>query len=149
MNDREEKTGRIIEEFFKVIPRFFKDIHRPPIKRIGLNRSQLILLFFLKDGEVCLKDISKKSYISKGMLSIAANSLARRGYIERVEDDKDRRRDILTITSKGKKILEEFREGIKLEAREKFLVLSDEEMETLLKAIRILKKVSENINRGR
>ncbi|MCD6239856.1 MAG: MarR family transcriptional regulator [Thermotogae bacterium] len=145
MNERETKVEKILDGLFREIPHLMKNFHRSMDKILGLNKSQIMVFSLLHRGKKGLKEISEQSHISKGMLSVAVQSLVEKGYVQRVEDKNDRRRNILTVTSRGEKLIGEIEEKIKRYVKDNLYILSDEELDTLIRAIEIFKKISKNI----
>ncbi len=145
MNERETKVEKILDGLFREIPHLMKNFHRSMDKIFGLNKSQIMVFSLLHRGKKGLKEISEQSHISKGMLSVAVQSLVEKGYVQRVEDKNDRRRNILTVTPMGEKLIGEIEEKIKRYVKDDLYILSDEELDTLIRAIEIFKKISKNI----
>lgn len=145
MNERETKVEKILDGLFREIPHLMKNFHGSMDKILGLNKSQIMVFSLLHRGEKGLKELSEHSHISKGMLSVAIQSLVEKGYVQRVEDKNDRRRNILTVTSAGENFARELEEKIKRYVKDDLYVLSDEELDILIRAIEIFKKISKNM----
>jgi DNA-binding MarR family transcriptional regulator len=73
----------------------------------GLSPSQIITLFSLYHGEPCgVSAIGSQLGLSNAASSQLIDRLVLQGLIERAEDPTDRRAKCLTITSKGKALVE-------------------------------------------
>jgi len=73
----------------------------------GLSPSQIITLFSLYHGEPCgVSAIGSQLGVSNAASSQLIDRLVLQGWIERTEDPADRRAKCLTITSKGKALVE-------------------------------------------
>ncbi len=74
----------------------------------GLSPSQVITLFRLYHGGSCgVKAIGSQLGVSNAASSQLVDRLVLLGLIERTEDPKDRRAKYITITGKGKTLLEQ------------------------------------------
>ncbi len=88
-----------------------------------------------KDNLNTMANIAKVLSVSPGSLTTAVNALVKKGYLSRCHDENDRRRVLVTPTETGvevnnahKKFHDEMMEFVSQ-------ILSDDEMETILKAL--------------
>lgn len=88
-------------------------------ERFGLARAEFVILYSLGlvDG-VTASEIAASTAFPKNTLSRAVNRIARLGLIARREGENDRRQHNLTLTAKGRAILDE--------AMPRFVALEDE-----------------------
>ncbi len=105
----------------------------------GLSPSQVITLFRLYHGGPCgVSEISSQLGVTNAASSQLIDKLVTVGLIERTEDPGDRRAKHLTITDKGKRVLEQ---GIA--ARRKWMEtlttrLTPEQQVTVMAALTVL-----------
>lgn len=68
-----------------------------------------------KSESKTMSDVAKRSLVTSGTLTVAVNRLQQKGYINRVQDEKDRRIFRLTLTKKANDVLkihDEFHENM-------------------------------------
>jgi DNA-binding MarR family transcriptional regulator len=98
----------------------------------GLNQNQHAILCCLDEfGPACQKDIAVRLGIDSGDIVAFIDGLQAKGLLERRRDERDRRRQILTITPEGSCMLGEV-EDLFTQAESGLLgVLSQADRETL------------------
>ena len=77
-------------------------------ERFGLSRAEFVVIYSLglMDG-VTASEIAASTAFPKNTLSRAVNRIAELGFIERHEDENDRRQHNLTLTPEGRALLDE------------------------------------------
>ena len=77
-------------------------------ERFGLSRAEFVVIYSLglMDG-VTASEIAASTAFPKNTLSRAVNRIAKLGFIERHEDENDRRQHNLTLTPEGRALLDE------------------------------------------
>ena len=102
------------------------------IKKSGLTSAQFGVLDALYNkGDLRICELIEKILTTSGNITVVIKNLEKDGFIQRKPDPEDRRSCIITITDKGRKVIEEvFPEHIK-NVESIFNVLSDEEKITL------------------
>ena len=76
------------------------------LAEVGLSQHQHAILCCLDEyGSACQKDIAARLGIDGGDIVAFIDGLQGRGLVERERDQRDRRRQILTITASGKRLL--------------------------------------------
>lgn len=77
-------------------------------ERFGLTRAEFVVIYSLglQDG-VTASEIAISTAFAKNTLSRAVNRIAELGLIHRVESEADRRQQKLTLTARGKALLDE------------------------------------------
>lgn len=115
----------------------------------GLSPSQIITLFSLYRGDPCgITAIGSQLGVSNAASSQLIDRLVLQGYIERAENPADRRAKCLTITGKGKALVER---GII--ARTQWMVglttkLSPEQQATVIAALTMLTNCASKIGKN-
>jgi len=79
---------------------------------LGLTVSQFGVLEALYHlGPLFQKDLAKKILKSTGNITMVVDNLEKRGLVERVRDEADRRHYLVTITGNGKRLIRSFFPG--------------------------------------
>lgn len=112
------------------------------IKKSGLTPAQFGVLDALYNkGDLRIYELIEKILTTSGNITVVIKNLEKDGLIEKKPDPEDKRSCIITITDKGKKIIEDvFPEHIK-NIEGIFSVLTDEEkiiLKTILKKFKSL-----------
>jgi MarR family 2-MHQ and catechol resistance regulon transcriptional repressor len=104
----------------------------PHLTRAGLTVSQfgaLEALYHL--GPLCQRDLGKKILKSGGNITMVVDNLEKRGLVERVRAEDDRRYITVNLTKRGRKLIAELFPRHAKVIREEMGVLSDAELEML------------------
>ncbi|MCI8416979.1 MAG: MarR family transcriptional regulator [Lachnospiraceae bacterium] len=116
-----EEKALIIEEFQDIS---INDMH--VMEAVGLQEPKN------------MSTVAKALSVTVGTLTIAVNSLVKKGYVERVRSVEDRRVVLLSLTEKGRRAYahhQRFHENMVHAVVER---LEDQELEVLVKALRYL-----------
>lgn len=101
-----EKEFLALEDVFRKILKKFPSEWKKHTK-MGFIRSEALVLYKLdKDGKQRASQLATTLSITTGGLTGITDKLVDGGYIHRTRDNKDRRVVYLTITEKGKNVLE-------------------------------------------
>ncbi|MDO5707521.1 MAG: MarR family transcriptional regulator [Andreesenia angusta] len=131
-----DNLDETISNFFEFIIFLHRNLFNPEsmMKRYSMPISQIKVLFFLyKKGNSIVSDIADSLSINRSNLTPILENLYRNGYIEKATLPKDKRYYIISITEKGKQFVDEKESLIKMELKEKFKSISDEELDLLNK----------------
>jgi DNA-binding MarR family transcriptional regulator len=91
-------------------------------RRFGLSGSQLEALEVLdRNPGLSPSDLACRSSIDQSTASVVVKRLADAGYVERRQEDGDRRRTNLTLTPEGRDILHKASPSVPTRLREAFL----------------------------
>ncbi|MBU0632328.1 MarR family transcriptional regulator [bacterium] len=111
------------------------------IQSFGLTMNQFQVLEVLYHrGDLNVGAITKLTMGTPGNITVVIKNLKRDGWIGSEADSKDKRASILSITQKGKDIIEKLFPGHAKNFEEYFEVLDDEETQTLFTLLRKLNK---------
>lgn len=111
------------------------------IQSFGLTMNQFQVLEVLYHrGDLNIGSITKLTMSTPGNITVVVKNLKRDDYISSYTDSKDQRASILSITQKGKDVIEKLFPGHAENFEEYFKVLSDDELETLFTILRKLQK---------
>lgn len=112
----------------------------------GLNiyRGQPeILGFLLENGECAQKTLAETMGVSAASIATSIKRMCKAGFVERTEDETDRRINRIRITQKGKEVFLAGREECSKVDTRMFSGITDEEIE---KFSEILIKITENLS---
>ena len=85
-----------------------------------------------------MSTVAKELSVTVGTLTIAMNSLVKKGYVTRVRSEKDRRVVLLSLSEKGKEAYNHHKEFHRKMVESTIERLSGEEKEVLVKALQNL-----------
>lgn len=109
---RKEFIG-LMEENGMIIERMLTRIHQYPSQTIGYSRQQLMVLVDLAmSGKAMLKEIAHHQCMPTPNLCIMFRKLESEGLVARDVDNQDRRNTWYSVTPKGRKIVNQFRENV-------------------------------------
>jgi len=106
----------------------------PKIQRFGLTLPGFNVLAILRSHSAKRCSLSRLSdllLVSRANITGLIDSLARKGLVQRIDHEKDRRICLARITSQGEKLLETYCPVHYKETRLMFAALSDREKKTL------------------
>lgn len=108
---------------------------------LGFSKSHILILDFLaNEGPKRPSAIAEHLKVTTGGVTVLTTKLLKSGYIEKTQNENDRRASQITITKDGMKVLEQSREQVESLVTNIFGMLSDEEIDWLRQ---IFKKCSE------
>lgn len=91
-----------------------------------------------------MSTVAKALSITVGTLTIAMNNLVKKGYVQRVRSDEDRRVVLISLSEKGKKAYKHHRKFHEEMIRATIEGLNPDEVEVLIKALTNLKGYFKN-----
>lgn len=103
------------------------------------------LLFYIKNQAMSQKELALKLHITEATLSVRIKRLMDAGFIERKNDNHDKRVYVIVLSKKGKQLTEAIDKGISLYQKKLSQGISDEEFETVL---HVLNQIQRNIKEG-
>jgi Transcriptional regulators len=113
-----------------------------------LSPSQLgTLLHLKKDRAQGVAGLGDKMSVTSAAASQMIDRLVQAGFVERAEDEEDRRAKLISLTGKGEKTIEEFGRERQAWIRSLAKRLSPEESAILQEALRIVIEKSKDINK--
>ena len=106
-----KKEQRVLNTFVKLVRGTETMLYRThlPMMEKGMTLSQFQVLEVLYHlGPLFQRDIAQKILKTTGNLTMVINNLSKRNLVKKVQDETDRRYQIISLTAKGKKLMEEF-----------------------------------------
>ncbi len=138
-----ERTDRSMRTWIQLSRTYYKISTKENnfFKSHGLTPIQFKVLEVLYHrGDMSVGAITKLTMSTPGNITVVVKNLKRDGQIETVRDETDRRSTNLSITEKGRAIIEAIFEEHAINLRGDFDALSDEELETLFTILRKVQK---------
>lgn len=113
----------------------------PIFKAEGITESQFLVLEYLYHvGDSRIKDIIEKTFSSGGTMTVIIDNLEKRQLIERKKDPNDRRAYLISLSSKGKELIEKIFDIHVKNLESVFGVLSENEKKELRQFLKKLGK---------
>ncbi len=106
---------------------------------LTMNQFQVLEVLYHR-GNMNIGSITKLTMGTPGNITVVVRNLKRDGLISAIPDERDKRASILSITQKGKDIIEKLFPGHAKNFEEYFKVLEEQEKETLFDILRKLHK---------
>lgn len=97
-------------------------------------------------GVLPVSEIGKRLLISRPQMTYLVDKLIGLGMVERLPDKNDRRITNLTLTSKGKTVLEENRQSLRHNMIQKLSRLKKEELEELSASLRKIRDIGSKLD---
>ena len=128
----------------------YKKLHRAMLnssaskwRDLDISMQQLRAIYFLRDEEeASVGRLAELFGIGLPAASLLADRLVRAGYVERREDQTDRRRVLLSLTRVGLRLVTDLREGSHALLRRWMSSLSEEDLAALARGWRALADVA-------
>lgn len=111
----------------------------PYFKELDLHETEFFVLFALDaNGPMTIQDIGSKIDMTSGTMTYVIDKLEKKGYIERVRCQEDRRRIYIELTDEGTDFWKSIIEKHMIQMKNTFSHMDEEEM---LQLIELMKKV--------
>lgn len=142
----EEKLRRAVEAFWENFPPYWHRVRayiRQKAEEHGISVEQFHVLRHIRHGVCSVSEIAGAKNISRPAVSQAVEALVQKELIERSPGEHDRRFINLTLTEKGNELLDAVIESARRWMVENLKQLSDDELDTLIQGMEVLKKVNQ------
>jgi len=103
---------------------------RPPIET-----TQWVLLRRIKDGSFTMSELARLQGSSLSTMSKSVTMLVKRGWVERVAHEADRRQARVQLTARGRRTLKDYRERFELALAEQLSELAPAEREQMMEGL--------------
>lgn len=135
----------------KSLPKLFNDFYLEDIKKFisdkNVNKTQLRALTFIKNyGAINMTELCNMLNIEKGSLTTMIDDLVEKGYVERVNDKKDRRRYIIVMTEAGDVLSDNFMTYLKGSLEQKMERIGMDKMGSLVGSMENIINITESIS---
>ena len=111
------------------------------VQQLGIHRSQHMILMYLAHNEQVpsQKELAKVFNVSTAAIANTMKSLEKSGYICRVADKEDTRKNIVNITEKGRSIVESSKIEFDAVDKEMFKGVTEEQLKVFCEVLDICK----------
>jgi DNA-binding MarR family transcriptional regulator len=109
-NQRGEGAEAILDGFIETVFRLMMDHHQKQVVELDLTMPQAQALRVLRRGPLCTGELAEVLRISAPAVTQLTNRLTRKELIERRAADGDRRSVIVSLTDRGRRAVDMFRE---------------------------------------
>lgn len=135
----------------KSLPKLFNDFYLEDIKKFisdkNVNKTQLRALTFIKNyGAINMTELCNMLNIEKGSLTTMIDDLVEKGYVERVNDKKDRRKYIIVMTEAGDVLSDNFMTYLKGSLEQKMERIGMDKMSSLVGSMENIINITESIS---
>ncbi len=136
----------LIEENGMILERLLSSVQQYPSQTVGYSRQQLIILCdLLISGKSKLKEIAHRQCMPTPNLCIMFRKLESEGLIARTVDEQDRRNTWYSLTAKGQKITNQFKQEVLNTIESFFSGLTATEEKKLTECITFMNKILKNV----
>ena len=134
MNSYETLNKLLVKLFNDIMTIEEKALIVDSFKEISITDMHIIEAIGIEEPKN-MSSVAKKLNITVGTLTIAINNLLKKGYVNRVRSEKDRRVVLISLTSKGKKAFIHHAKFHKEMIDETIKNLNKDELDVFIKAI--------------
>lgn len=139
----EEKSYEIINNLTMILKTINRKINNKTDHK-KINLSSIMILKQLSSGEEkTLTEIADSLGLPNSTTSVLVDKLVKEGILDRIRDEKDRRKVVITITERGHMKMGEIIEIHMQNFRELIHTTNNEDADTILKGLETLAKVIE------
>ena len=134
-----------IDRFWETVPPLWgairTHIRATATAEFDITVEQFHVLRYVRRGPGSMSELAAAKNISRPAISQAADVLVRKGYVTRIERPHDRRYVELSLTRAGNALLDTVFNETRAWMSERMKILSQEELESIVKAMPALKKM--------
>ena len=141
----DDRLERAIEEMVRIPPILQRKLHRGLFKvvfeEVGADiapHHMMIMKMIQESGPLSSSEIGETLSIAKSQMTHSVDKLIELGMVEREHGTEDRRRIRISLTDKGRSMLEKVDKTINNHLKEKLAILSDDELEKLAESFRYI-----------
>jgi DNA-binding MarR family transcriptional regulator len=135
-NQPKTSTSELVDVVYLVMQAIWADMRR---SRRAIEPSQWATLRKISRGACTMSEVARHKGVSLPTISKSVDMLVRRGWVERVVDDADRRQTLVRLTAGGRRVLAECRRRVELLLAEKLAVLTPQQREQAAQSLRIVR----------
>jgi len=147
MPPSERLRDQTIDRFWETVPPLWNfvrsHIRATATGNFDITVEQFHVLRFVRRGPNSMSELAAAKNISRPAISQAVDVLVKKGYINRAQNAQDRRCVDLTLTNEGNALLDSVFKETRSWMKERMKLLSAEELETISKAMEVMKKMME------
>lgn len=143
MNTHDTINDVLVNLFNDIMAIEEKAIITGEFKDISNNDMHIIEAIGVNDAKN-MSTVAKSLSVTMGTLTIAINSLVKKGYVDRIRSEKDRRVVLISLSEKGKRAFNHHRQFHEQMVKATIKGLSKDEMKVLGQALSNLKEFFRN-----
>jgi DNA-binding MarR family transcriptional regulator len=137
-----QKIDLIAENLISIHPLLYKSISKPLRTKSSITPGGMFVMGSLKRyGILSMSDIGKCLSMPKPHITVIVDKLIEEGYVERLNDPKDRRIVNILITNKGLKDFEDIKQVVSENLKIKLSSLDEDEQNILATASKQVKDI--------
>jgi DNA-binding MarR family transcriptional regulator len=145
MYDIDEKQAPFVELVYDTFKRY-KQLCAQRMQSLVLEKYYSILLSVQLSDNCCQQDIAERLNLDKSALVSKIDFLVDAGYLQRIPDKADRRRNILVLTPQAQETIEQVKSITDELEKEIMHGLSEQDMKQLLNYVHIIAQNIEGID---
>lgn len=133
-----------------VLERFHKDVKREfrPSTSVKINRSEMDLLLVLsRVAEKSFRFYGRHIHLEKSSFSYVVDLLTLKDLVSKEENEQDKRRKSLKLTSKGEQIVNELKEQYEAYYENRMSIFNSDELTELETAVKTIDELSQKLRR--
>ena len=147
MDSSKDLREQAIDRFWEIIPPLWSTIRQhiraEATGQFDISVEQFHVLRYVRRGTNSISDLATAKNISRPAISQAVDVLVNKGLMTRTQSTEDRRFIELTLTESGNNLLDTVFKETRSWMKELMGDLTDEELDTIAKAMTYLKKTLE------
>ncbi|MCD6228682.1 MAG: MarR family transcriptional regulator [Candidatus Omnitrophica bacterium] len=151
MRKRKELYG-CISHLDNLLPVLIKHFQVPDLhKLVGIKitfQQYLALNILIKKGRCMISDLSKSLGVALSTMTELVNRLAKKQFVKKIKDYKDRRIVWINLTEKGVKIIQELNRRKQKHILSVLERLTEKERQLLINILRKISRVAKRIEMG-
>jgi DNA-binding MarR family transcriptional regulator len=140
-NQRADERPAVLRALatFEIFQQRLVAVHAVDFTTLEITMSQAKLLYVLSaEGELTMSGIARRLGVTVSTASGAVEQLVGLGYLSRLDDPTNRRQVHVSLTPLGSQTLEQVRELSTRQLRKLFELLTDDDLEVVERATRIM-----------
>ncbi len=139
-----EKLPQAIDKFWEVIPPLWRSvrayIRAQATEKFDVTVAQFHILRYIRSGKDTVSKLAETGRISRPAISRGVETLVAKGMVIRATDPGDRRHNQLSLTAEGQALLNELFGHTRQWMAARLGVLTDDELESIIRASESLAK---------
>src|SRR5690349_3289632 len=146
MISTEKLRDQAIDRFWETVPPMWNTvrsyIRATATANFDITVEQFHVLRYVRRGMGSVSELATAKNISRPAISQAVDVLVKKGLLTRVHSTEDRRYVELALTESGNNLLDTVFQQTRKWMKERMCDLTADELETMIKAMEVMKKIS-------
>jgi len=145
MTSSEKLRDQAVDRFWETVPPLWNivrsHIRATATAKFDISVEQFHVLRYVRRGKDSMSVLATAKNISRPAISQAVDVLVKKGLLTRVQSTEDRRYVDLALTVAGNNLLDTVFQETRKWMKERMCTMSADELETIAKAMEIMKKM--------